>query len=413
MITNDLSKKEAKVPIRGMTDRASAFPQIGVIRKGMLTKNAAGVEFPKDLPHFRVVFDEEEREAQVQFEALFTAEPKEIEVYMPFPEPDRCLEAWKEAYVAGAMLHRCDGEWVQRAIDHKTGSVLVAGGLDTKTGKPVRCDGKTPVAVYKDSKGEQKEVFCSPVARMRVIVPALKRMAYLVLLTGSKHDIINLMAQLQAIQDISPRHSLIGIPMMLRRRVKEISTPGPGGKRMRRKKSLLSIEADPKWVAAMLDSMAKNALPEAQAQILLPPVESSIQYPGEEFEDESDGLPEEAVTGEIGGTHLSYEVPEEKPKPTPAKTAPKPNSPKKQADTAKGGLKIVDGMSWRALLEYAVKKGYHTAGDASNGYRLANIFKAEGWKEFKAEDGVRAMVVIDAHYAPDPSAPTTEGDVPF
>ncbi len=409
------------MPIRGMTDRESAFPQIGVIRKGTLKKNEEGVEYPADLPHFRVVFDEEEREAQTQFESLFTSEPKEIEVRMPFPEPDRCLEAWQEAHVAGAMLHRCDGEWVQRAIDYKTGEVRVTGGLDVKTGLPVRCEGK-PVAVYKDSKGKQKEVFCSPVARMRVIIPALKRMAYLVVLTGSKHDIINLMAQLRAIQDISPRHSLIGIPMMLRRRVKEISTPGVGGKRVRRKKSLLGIEADPKWVAAMLDAMAKDALPEAQAQILLPPAETSVVTPGEDIEDEDDGLPEEAVTGEIGSTHVLYEVLEKEkvsaapaPKPAPAKPAPapKPNLPKKQNDTARGGLKIVDGTGWRALLEYAVKRGYHAAGDASNGYRLANIFKAEGWKEFKAGDEARAMAVIDAHYATDPSAPTTEAEVPF
>lgn len=410
------------MPITGLTDRGSAFPQIGVIRKGVLRKNEKGVDYPTDLPHFRVVFDEEEKEAQEQFEALFTAEPKEIEVRMPFPEPERCLEAWKEAYVAGAMLHRCDGDWVQRAIHHKTGEVLVSNGLDVKTGKPVRCEGK-PVAVYKDSKGEEKEVRCSPVARMRVIIPVLKRMAYLVVLTGSKHDIINLMAQLRAIQDISPRHSLIGIPMMLRRRVKEISTPGTGGKRMRRKKSLLSIEADPKWVAAMLDAMAKNALPEAQAQILLPPAEISVVKPGEVIEDEDDGLPEEAVTGELVGSGKA-EAPSQ-PQPAPAKSASvpapaptKPNSPKKQADTAKGGLKIVDGVGWRALLEYAIQKGYHQKGDASNGYRLVNIFKAEGWKEFRAEDGTRAMTVIDAHYAekqgaPSVLAPGVDDDIPF
>jgi hypothetical protein len=304
------------------------------------------------------------------------------------------------------MLHRCDGEWVQRAVDHKTGAVLVAGGLEVRTGKPVRCEGTT-VAVYKDSKGEQKEVFCTPVARMRVIVPALKRMAYLVVLTGSKHDIVNLMAQLRAIQDISPRHSLIGIPMMLRRRVKEISTPGPGGKRVRRKKSLLSIEANPKWVAAMLDAMAKDALPEAQTALLLPPTEIAVVSPGEEMEDEDDGLPEAAVTGELAAQPV---------KPPESKAAaPQINPKKKQADTEKGGLKIVDGAGWRALLEYTVQKGYHKAGDASSGYRLANIFRAEGWREFKAGDTERAQAVVDSHYAPEPEEiPAADnGEVPF
>ena len=199
-----------------------------------------------DLTYFRVEFDEKEFEAAKTFAARFGNEPTDIVIVLPFDEISRSWEAWHETYVAGAMVHRCDRDFVQYAIDPKTGERLVVNGLDYH-GNPVRCRGKADG--------------CKPVGRLRVIVPELKRLAYLMVLTTSIHDCKNISDQLAGIASMNGGR-LAGIPLVLRRRPREISTPsGEGGKRARRKKWLISIEADPEWVKAKLAKMAHDALP--------------------------------------------------------------------------------------------------------------------------------------------------------
>jgi hypothetical protein len=77
--------------------------------------------------------------------------------------------------------------------------------------------------------------------------------------THSVYDIIQLPENLQAAQAM--RGDLRGIPFILSRREREISTPTGDGGRARRKKSLLFIEPDPSWVARQLESMRLAALP--------------------------------------------------------------------------------------------------------------------------------------------------------
>jgi len=230
--------------IKGLTDRnEGAFPQIGIIRKGApKTQNAPG----KDLAYFRVEFDEKEVEAAQVFVNKFTNAPTDITIMLPFNEIGRCWEAWRETYVAGALIHRCDGEHVQYAINSKTGERIVINGIG-QNGQPVLCRGKIDG--------------CKPSGRLRIIVPELQRLAYLMVLTTSIHDIINISNQLDAISAMTGGR-LAGIPLVLRRRPKKISTPsGEGGKRARREKWLISIEADPEWVKAKLLQMKHDALP--------------------------------------------------------------------------------------------------------------------------------------------------------
>lgn len=225
--------------IKGLTDRPAALPEIGAIRKGA-EKPEDGRRPGADLKHFRVVFDERETESTAVFQDRYGKQPTEINILFPFNEIERNFEAWRESYGAGALLHRCDGEQVLYEIDSATGEKLVVNGNPFKA-----CAGKT----------------CKPVGRMKVIIPELARLAYLVVHTTSIHDIINLSRQLEALRVMNGGR-LAGIPLKLRRRPVKISTPsGENGKRARREKWLLSVEADPEWVARSLTELKRAALP--------------------------------------------------------------------------------------------------------------------------------------------------------
>lgn len=225
--------------IKGLTDRPAALPEIGAIRKGA-EKPEDGKRPGADLKYFRVVFDERETESVAVFQDKYGKQPTEINILFPFNEIERNFEAWRETYGAGALLHRCNGEQVLYEIDPRTGEKLVINGEPFKT-----CDGKV----------------CKPVGRMKVIIPELARLAYLVVHTTSIHDIINLSRQLEALRMMNGGR-LAGIPLKLRRRPVKISTPsGENGKRARREKWLLSVEADPEWVKASLIELKRAALP--------------------------------------------------------------------------------------------------------------------------------------------------------
>lgn len=240
-------------PIRGLTDRQAQFPEIGQIRKGA-PKPEGGKKPGADLRYFRVTFDEKEEEAAAVFLQTFGAEPDELDVLLPFNSVDENFEAWREAYVAGGLVHRCDGSHVQYEINPDTGQKVVSIGGPDKL-----CDGTKPVAYYTTQAGAREAVFCKPTGRLKVLIPQLHRLAYLTVLTTSLHDIMNLSRQLEALLQINGK--LAGVPLKLRRRPVKISTPGEGGKRVRREKWLLSIEADPAWVKAKLLAMKAAALP--------------------------------------------------------------------------------------------------------------------------------------------------------
>lgn len=244
------------MPIKGLTDRGLSFPEIGQIRKGAKkTDNAPG----KDLTHFRVEFDEKEVKAAEAFLAAYGPEPTAIRIILPFNDIDRMWDAWLEAYTAGRMVARSDGEKFTFLVDVKTGEILVKNGLDVKTGQPRAYQDGVPVGFY-ESRGKQEPIKLRPVGRLKVIVPELARAAYLTVMTTSIHDIANISAQLEAFAKLN-NGQIAGIPFILRRRPKKISTPGPDGKRVRRVKWLLSIEADPDWVKRMLGHLNTLALP--------------------------------------------------------------------------------------------------------------------------------------------------------
>lgn len=223
------------MPIKHLqTARHAAFPCIGKLRKGSAKQvNAKGKEvMGQDLDHFRFVTDD--ADAASAFAACYGAEPKAINCFLPYATTDENFQAWLEEYRAGGLVRRCDGE---TCVFHRDaqGRAITA---------PTPCT---------------KQCGCKQVGRLSVIVPQLARMAYVTVETHSVYDIIQLTENLYAAQAL--RGDLRGIPFVLSRREREISTPTGDGGRARRKKWLLFIEPDPQWVSRHLEAMRIAALP--------------------------------------------------------------------------------------------------------------------------------------------------------
>lgn len=296
-------------PIKGLTDRGLSFPEIGQIRKGAKkTGNRPG----EDLTYFRVEFDEREKKAEESFWAVYTnketgkREPQAIRIILPFDEIERMWDAWYEGYTAGRMVARADGEIFTYLIDAKTNRILVKNGIDIETGMPRPFIEGRPVGFY-TSNGKEMPIFCKPSGRLKVIIPELARAVYLTVLTTSIHDILNISDQLRAFQQINGGR-LSGIPLVLRRRPKAISTPNADGTRARRVKWLLSIEADPEWVKKRLMATKAAALPGNGLALLSEPSGEYEQDAG----DLSD-LPTEHDEDEIEDGQYTDATPEEPP----------------------------------------------------------------------------------------------------
>lgn len=221
--------------------REASFPCIGKLRKGgekekkTITDKKTGqpkeIEtYGKDLTYFR--FDTTDERASKMFHAVYGDEPSTINVYLPLQSAEQNFTCWQEAYVAGGLQHRCDGETCVLWL-------MPDGKKYSQEPKP--CPGG-----------------CKEVGRLMVIIPELQRFAYVTVETHSIHDIIRLQENLQAIESL--RGDLRGIPFILKRTPVEISTPTGDGKRARREKWLLSIEVDPAWAALQLESMHRAAL---------------------------------------------------------------------------------------------------------------------------------------------------------
>ncbi len=324
------------MPIKGLTDRGVSFPQIGNIRKG--AKKPDSKHIGAELPYFRVEFDEREVAAMQKFAALYSdGKPTDIVIILPFDDIDRVWHAWREAYTAGALQHRCDGEYINYAINATTGEVVIKDWHNAQ-GEQVKCDRKDLA---------NKAQRCKPTGRLHVIIPQLERLAYLVVHTTSIWDVARISEQLAAIREMNGGH-IAGIPLVLRRRPVEISTPsGENGQRARRVKHMISIEADPEWVAAKLSAMRSAALPQP---VQLPQITAPISGPewsdvGEDDEEETESV--------IDGSP-DAESPE-----TPNADAPDYEAMYKALDLMPSKYKAVldhVGGDWEEAYKFAVKK---------------------------------------------------------
>lgn len=215
------------MPIKRLIRNTASFPRIGKIRKGGEKPNDK--QPGKDLEYFR--FDSDDAHALQRFEAAYGKEPQQLNIYLPYESVEENFQTWQEAYVAGGLKHRCDGETC----------VIWQKPDGTYSQEPTPCPGG-----------------CKEVGRLNVIIPELARLAYVTVETHSINDILQLTDNLQAA--LALRGRLTGIPFILSRRPQEISTPGVNGKRQRYTKYMLFLEPHPDWVQVQLAAMRHNAL---------------------------------------------------------------------------------------------------------------------------------------------------------
>lgn len=264
------------MPITGLTDRAASFPQIGLLRKGA-PKPEKGPG--RDLKYFR--FDSDDQAAVAAFEQAYGPEPTSVHVFLPFATVAENFEAWQEHWSAGALQHRCDG---------RTCAIWLNGQRYSTEPRP---------CPHLNAPPEEKNR-CKPAGRLKVIIPELRRLAYVTVLTSSIHDIITLQQNLEALEVL--RGTLRGIPLILSRRPREISMPGPSGKRIRSTKWLLAIEAAPSWVDLQLAAMERQALPSGGQMLALSPAGMVDTTTGEIVDDDSEveSIAVQAVEPEAG-----------------------------------------------------------------------------------------------------------------
>lgn len=309
-------------PIKGLTDRHEALPQIGSISKGA-PKSADG-KMGREQPFFRVDFDERDTASRDAFDKIYGKQPTILHVVVAFNEKERFWDAWLEAYTASMLVARSDGEkfvyWMldgSQAVSRDGFALrdikkpvyvlqdkkpVQVGEIDVKTGEVVPYfDG---MIVGKDKKGGY--IFCKQVGRLQVVMPELGKFGYLMCKTGSKNDIANIDAQLDGIisfcKDVNGGR-VAGVPLLLVRKPKKISVPDTSnpGERMKVTKHLIELQIDMEWIMRANAARRSLAMPGATPLLSAPPREIGpfpatneeiIGYIEEDDEEEIDDIPE-------------------------------------------------------------------------------------------------------------------------
>lgn len=247
------------MPIVGLTDTGAALPKVGTLRKGGPKPDERHIG--PDLKHLR--FTSDDPEMVKRFTDAYGDQPKEVNVFFLFNDIDDIFSAWREHWLAGGLQHRCDGQTCVLWLDPKTNEY------------------KTDTIPCPDKDKPDKQKRCKPIGRLSVLIPELQKLATVSVLTSSKHDIMSIQQSLEAAK-LLQQNKLAGIPFILCRKEREISTPGDGNKRARRKKSLLFIEPAHRYAIQQLRSM--------DVTLALPP--------GTSDDDDDDNFVDQA-TGEI------------------------------------------------------------------------------------------------------------------
>ena len=224
------------MPIIGLTDRAASFPLLGRIRKGdpKISANKPGA----DTNRFRLDAKGNEAIASA-FTAAYGPTPERLPVMLPYATADENLSAWMEEWAAGGLKRRCDG-------------VSISMEMDGDSYRP------NPGACLRVMGGE---CGCKEAGKLAIVLPDLPFLGYFELVTSSKWDIIELSQNLAAIEAVTG--TLRGVPLIVSRVEREISTPGFGanaGKRVRTTKSLLRLELEPRLQQRMMSGLRDAAI---------------------------------------------------------------------------------------------------------------------------------------------------------
>ncbi len=274
-----------------------SFKEIGRLRKGA-PKPTDPRQGLADLKYFRADFRPDEADAAVAFKAAYGEQPTSINVRMAFNEIDRVFQTYFMVYNTGGLLGKAgliDGEdglfWLYLR-SNKTGEIIVRDGK-TRDGGLMPFDPAEPVYSYKSKKGDDVPVYAKPEGRLYVMVPELRRVAYMTLVTHSWYDCAKLTAQLEAIAEIAQRmgQTLPAVPLVLSRREEKISVAFDGYKRMITK-SMLNLDVRQDWAQAQFDLLDK-----LQPGYALPAPASIPALPSGVSEDVADAAEEDDDMG--------------------------------------------------------------------------------------------------------------------
>lgn len=184
------------MPIRGLTDRPKPkLPRMGIIRKGApKTGNVPG----RDLTYFRFQSDDPWAEDawRINYADPAGGEPRTLGLWLAPGKLEDIWESWQEEWVAGGLVHRCDGEWVALYQDKTTGSYVEPPPETVPC--PWGSRAKKPLTRNSRNDG------CKAVGRLSVILPKIRRMATVTVLTTSITDLITLSESLAVIDTLSP-----------------------------------------------------------------------------------------------------------------------------------------------------------------------------------------------------------------
>ena len=317
--------------IKGLTNKGLDFPQIGRIKKGELipVQGKPGVTRPVDLDYFKVEFADNAEGAALAavFVKVYGAEPKSINIRLPFNDIENMWDGFLEAYTASRLLAKSDGPTEEGGIvlyrcDGKTGEVLVRNGENIQTGKQE----PHPANNIAGQDYNGKPVEYNPIGRLKVIVPELKEAAYMLFTTGSWNDIRFISQQLAGLKELN-NGVIKGVPLKLIRSNHEVMVPIDGVKK-RMTKSLISIKADPDWVAARMEEDKQLAFPKSVAAKMLEPGEMIEETEIQSLSDLTH--PDQWVTNNPGETvaETVIDAPESKQSAAEAdKSSRSPHSP--------------------------------------------------------------------------------------
>lgn len=316
--------------IIGLTDGQPSFKEIGRLRKGA-PKTAGTLS---DLTYFRADFRPDEMSAAQEFATVYGNTPTRINIRLAFPLIQNCWDAWWEVYNSSGMLGQADGERWLYLRHNKTGELLVKNGVPHMAFDPT-----VPVYSYRSEKKNQDiPVFAKPTGKLRVMIPELRRAAYVLVLTHSWYDVGQISSQLAGIKELAERigMTLPMVPLVLTRRPQTISV-AYNGKKSLAEKWLINIEIEPEWAAAQF-----KYLEQIQPGMLLPAPAPIPALPA--------GVPDETVDDEDPDPYDYDASPVD-----PQTSEPEPAQPENNGTRPYAPVVVIEKLNQRAAT-YGSKK---------------------------------------------------------
>lgn len=264
------------MPIKDRTHRR--LVRLGTIRLGIQVPNSRGNgTHPVQTDYFVL------KDAPELIE-VYGEQPRELDVLLPFPDVERNFDAWYQVWAGGVLVCQGDGEYVQYATPHEVnedkrgvhvhngeGDTLVSNGvaqvafdwngIHFEPGELVECPGAS-----KDLYPHCAACRLNGLLKVMMADPALFRMGYYQISTGSKRNFDTIMGTLE----MMPADRLNGIPFKLRL-VEEQITYQDNGKRKKGKKWFIQLEPDPTLTRKLYKRATERMLDEPVQPIALPP----------------------------------------------------------------------------------------------------------------------------------------------